>query len=146
MIQLLCPAGAEDGAISHGHHNLTPYRRADGRWAVDVPRHAAGPLVKVGGFSIATEPAPPVVSGEMRRVDRIDGNTTDGAAGCKPDADGTVLVPVELVGDLLAHGYYPVEHCRQVRAERRRQLDDALRPLLAERAAIDRVNARGTTA
>jgi hypothetical protein len=81
----------------------------------------------------------------MRRVDRIEGNTAP--VGCyQPEADGTVLVPAELVGDLLTHGYFPVEHCKRVRAERRRALDDALRPLLAERAAIDRLNTRGAAA
>jgi hypothetical protein len=80
MIQLLCPPGAEEGAISHGHRKFVPYRRADGRWAVNVPRHVVGPLVKVGGFAIATEPAAPVVfSGEMRRLDRIEGINARGA-------------------------------------------------------------------
>ena len=106
-LTLLCPPGAEEGAISHGHHEFTPFRLPDGRLAVEVPRHVAGPLMRVGGFVLYTEPVPPPPpSGAMARVDRVEGNTSP-VNGYSPDADGAVLVPIEMVGDLLAHGYLP---------------------------------------
>jgi hypothetical protein len=135
-LTLLCPPGAEEGAISHGHHEFTPFRLPDGRLAVEVPRHVAGPLMRVGGFVLYTEPVPPPPpSGAMARVDRVEGNTSP-VNGYSPDADGAVLVPIEMVGDLLAHGYLPADHVKRERARRKAEIHGRIAAMQREYAAI----------
>jgi hypothetical protein len=61
FITLLCSPGAELAPISHGARSFEPYREhgRTGRWVVDVPPEAAGPLVRVGGFRLLDDPRGP---------------------------------------------------------------------------------------
>jgi len=51
---LVCPAGAQDGKISHGDRCFEPYREdiedPHSRWLVRVPRYVSFHLCRVGGF------------------------------------------------------------------------------------------------
>jgi hypothetical protein len=56
MVILICPAGAQDGKISHGDREFLPYREdihnPRSRWLVRVPRgEVAFHLCRVGGFA-----------------------------------------------------------------------------------------------
>jgi hypothetical protein len=55
MVILVCPRGAENGAISHGEREFKPWREdvenPNSRWLVRVPRGiAAYHFCRVGGF------------------------------------------------------------------------------------------------
>lgn len=54
LVTLICPPGAELAAVSHGDRGFEPYREhgRTGLWLVDVPREAAVPLCRVGGFRL----------------------------------------------------------------------------------------------
>ena len=51
---LVCPAGAQDGKISHGARCFEPYREdiedPHSRWLVRVPRYVSFHLCLKGGF------------------------------------------------------------------------------------------------
>jgi hypothetical protein len=140
LLTLICPPGADEGPISHHTVAYAPYRDDDGRLVVDVPRHIAGPLLRVGGFKLPPPPQQPP-SSEMVRLVRIDGGA-GGAAGQELDENGAILVPAEMAGELLSHGFDRPENVKRARSERLKQLDEQLRPLLAERAEINRLNGR----
>jgi hypothetical protein len=55
LMTLICPPGTEWAPISHGRTAYEAYREhgpGRGRWLVDVPLEAAGPLLRVGDFAI----------------------------------------------------------------------------------------------
>lgn len=59
FVTLVCPPGAELAPISHGAIGYEAYRELgrSGLWLVDVPREAAAPLCRVGGFKPYRPPA-----------------------------------------------------------------------------------------
>jgi len=75
---------------------------------VQVPRHAVGPLVTLGGFVLATIGNDTISSGLVNLHH-------DSAAGCSyagrqylGEANGNVIVPAEAASQLLAHGFVAV--------------------------------------
>jgi hypothetical protein len=78
---------------------------------VEVDAEAVGPLLAVGGFSLAEEVPPVAVDhGTIRVMHVSDPTATCSFAGVSyiPTEDGSVTVPMEAVPHLAWHGFVPV--------------------------------------
>jgi hypothetical protein len=75
-----------------------------------VPAAAVGPLLAIGGFSLADEIPPVAVAhGSVRLVHRSDPTAVCSHAGITyAPEDGIITVPIEAAPDLACHGFAPL--------------------------------------
>jgi hypothetical protein len=77
---------------------------------ISVPEAAAGPLEKVGGFTVTAEKAAPALSVGMIKMRGGPGvGITWQGQSFTSDDTGLILVPIEAVADLVPHGFRVAE-------------------------------------
>ncbi len=136
LMTLFCPPGAEEAPISHRQFNYEPYRRSDGRLMVDVPRHVAFGLMRVGGFLDASpKPSPePVDYDDLVPVSRITEGGAGGVGGYEPDADGVCVIPRAMLGEVQSHGFYELDFVKRERARLKAECERRVAAVRAEYA------------
>lgn len=111
LVTLILPPGEATWSYptSHGEREYIPYRldHTDeaSLWAINVPREAAAPLLKTGGYTMA-QGTVVVQTAALVRMFHPQGPRSFGwspapgipGVSFDPDEDGVNLIPVEAVG------------------------------------------------